>query len=162
MPTARPFSDQARPDPEGNAVPYDSAPAEELLQGEYPSGLPVALVSEAAIDLHPLRLGGAMTLFGRVAPFDEPRQLLPADPRRAAVTVYAAGADAALDGVFLVGRTRDDVLREDTSLRMAVTALFGVPVPPPARFCWPEPLWAVQIAGAAANRLCVLTELWSR
>jgi hypothetical protein len=162
--TVRPFGDRARPDPKGNVVPYDTPTTAEVLErfgnGEGPV-CPATLVNDVDIELAPFALGAVHTILGTAAPYRDPELILPAEPRRGAISLWAVGGGSGGAG-WRIGRSAQDVLRDDSSLLIIANNVFGNPVPATLRVAWRGPMWAVQWRGGASERLIIVTEDWAR
>lgn len=152
----RPFSDRAYPDPDGNVTPYDSPAVGVLLEvSNTERAWPVQLVNDVLMELLPFEAQGYVSYVAE-ATVPDPRQLLPANPRRGALTIWSVFTSNA-DG-FRVARSRDDALRDDTSLVFSASAFATWAV----RFAWPDPVWVQQRSAPGGGVLSVQTEDWAR
>jgi hypothetical protein len=103
-------------------------------------------------------------MVSQAAPYREPEQLLPEDPRRGALTIQAGGT-AVLQGSgvsWRVARTPHDVLRDDSSLIFGIGGAAATPQPPACRFSWRQAMWVVQRSGGVNGLLTVSAEQWAR
>lgn len=151
--TVRPFGDRARPDPEGNAVPYDTPDTGEVLErhgnGHEQAAWPVVLVNEVGIELQPFDARGFRTITS-TAVIGPPELVLPANPRRGALTLWIIQGAVS----WRVARTAHDALRDDSSLVLVPGLTF--------RFSWSAALWAQPRDAVAGGTLHAHSEDWAR
>lgn len=133
-------------------LPFDTPPTDEVLQAEYPEpeikAVDVRLVEAAQVDPRPTELGILRSID---VDSTEPEQILPENPRRAAVTFWIGAGET-----VRVARTAQEAQRDDSSI--IIPAVGG-----PYRFGWVDACFAMKRAsGASTDRFCFATEDWAR
>src|SRR5262245_33209413 len=125
MPTARPFSDRADVDPEGNIVPIDTPTNADVLKTELhrEPTWPVKVAHPFDIEIVPTVLGAAKQIAGEAIPYThtDPELALPYNPRRANIVIYDAFGPN--EATWRIGRTAADCLRDETALIFALAII---------------------------------------
>lgn len=155
MPLRRPHHqvrDTHDVDPE-DFLPFDTPATDEVLQAEDTEPelqpVPVRLVNKVRVDQLPTRLGITKSIN---VSSTEPEQVLPRNPRRAAINLWVPAGDTGVR----VARTRDEALRDDSSIVIVTNS-------GPYRFHWIDEVYAMKRgAGASTDRFVICTEDWAR